>query len=129
MTLIAADSPDSVSATMDRLVAALGRRGIEVFARVDHGAGAREAGLELGDEELLVFGDPHVGTLLMQSDAEVGYELPLRVLCWESAGQTKLGYRPASELAERYAVTAQREVLGRIDGLLEQLLRESTRAS
>jgi uncharacterized protein (DUF302 family) len=81
MSLTAAESPHSVSETMDRLVAALDRRGIAVFARVDHGGGARAAGLER-DEELLVFGDPRVGTLLMQADPTIGYELPLRALVW-----------------------------------------------
>lgn len=125
MTLIAADSPDSVRATMDRLVAALDRRGIGRFARVDHGGGARAAGLELPDEELLIFGDPRVGTLLMQGDPEVGYELPLRMLCWEASGRTRMGYRPASSLARDYHLVAQ-DVLARLDALLAELLAEST---
>jgi uncharacterized protein (DUF302 family) len=129
MTLVAADSPDSVAVAMDRLLAALKRRGISTFARVDHGGGARAAGLELADEELLIFGDPRVGTLLMQSDPEIGYELPLRVLCWDAGGQTKLGYRRPSELAERYALSARKELLARMDALLEELLAESTAAS
>jgi beta-galactosidase len=129
MTLVAVDSPDSVAVAMDRLLAALKRRGINTFARVDHGAGARAAGLELADEELLIFGDPRVGTLLMQSDPEIGYELPLRVLCWDAGGQTKLGYRRPSELAERYALSARKELLARMDALLEELLAESTAAS
>lgn len=126
MTLVCTDSPDSVRVTMDRLLAAVSRRGIKVFARIDHGAGARAAGLELAAEEVLVFGDPRVGTLLMQSDREVGYELPLRVLCWDAAGTTKLGYRPAGELADQYALAGQQELLARIDALLDQLLSEST---
>jgi uncharacterized protein (DUF302 family) len=114
---------------MDRLLAALKRRGINTFARIDHGGGARAAGLELADEELLIFGDPRVGTLLMQSDPEIGYELPLRVLCWDDGGQTKLGYRRPSELAERYALSASKELLVHMDALLEELLAESTAAS
>jgi uncharacterized protein (DUF302 family) len=128
MPLTAADSPHSVAVTMDRLVAGLNRRGITVFARVDHGAGARTAGLELADEELLIFGDPRVGTVLMQGDPEIGYELPLRVLVWDAGGQTRVGYRRALELARGYAVPDQ-EILGRMDALLEGLVAESVAAA
>jgi beta-galactosidase len=111
---------------MDRLVAALARREIAVFARVDHGGGARAAGLELAQEELLIFGDPQVGTLLMQSDPEIGYELPLRVLVWQAAGRTQIGYRSPAELAGEYEVGVQAETLTRIGRLLEELVGEST---
>lgn len=116
-----ADSPHPVTDTVDRIVAALDARGITVFARVDHAAGARSAGLELADEQLLVFGDPRAGTGLMQEDAAVGYELPLRMLVWDDGGQTRLGWRPPPELASEYSLAAHAEALGRMGGLLEQL--------
>jgi uncharacterized protein (DUF302 family) len=124
MALTVLESPHGVGATMDRLVAALAQRGIAVFARVDHGGEARAAGLDLADEELLIFGDPRVGTLLMQSDPEIGYELPLRVLVWDAAGETKVGYRLPAEVAVEYAVSAQAETLTRIGRLLEELVGE-----
>lgn len=126
MPLQTTRSPRGVRETTDRAVAALGRRGIQVFARVDHGGGARAAGLELGDEELLVFGDPRLGTLLMQSDASVGYELPLRLLVWDGAGGTEVAYRPASELAAGFALAERSEVLARIDELLAALVAAIT---
>ena len=113
---------------MDRIVASLEGRGIEVFARVDHAAGARGAGLELADEQLLIFGDPRVGTVLMQADAEIGYELPLRVLVWDHGGETRIGYRPAEELASNYAVAERAEVLARMHGLLDAIVAESIAA-
>jgi uncharacterized protein (DUF302 family) len=111
---------------MDRLVAALDRRGIAVFARIDHGAGARDAGLQLTEEEVLIFGDPRVGTLLMQDDPEIGYELPMRLLVWNAGGQTRVGYRTPVELAASYAVGNHTETLQRMDALLRALLAEST---
>jgi uncharacterized protein (DUF302 family) len=125
MSLQIACSPDGVSATIDRLVAALESRGIGVFARVDHGGGARAAGLELAEEEVLVFGDPRAGTLLMQADPRVGYELPLRILAWDDAGQTKVAFRPPAELADGYELTAQAVVLARMDTLLRELVRDA----
>ncbi len=110
---------------MDRLVAAVTGREITIFARVDHGGGARAAGLELADEELLIFGDPRTGTPLMQGDPTVGYELPLRVLVWDGGGQTRIVYRPPTDLAEDYTVSEHAEILSRMTGLLEQLVAES----
>ncbi|HWF24386.1 MAG TPA: DUF302 domain-containing protein [Solirubrobacteraceae bacterium] len=125
MSLVTATSPHSVSATIDRLLGALATRGIQVFARADHAAGARAAGLELPDEEVVIFGDPRVGTLLMQSDPQVGYELPLRVLVWDAEGQTMVGYRPPTELGLDYQVSDHITVLERMTQLLAQLVAES----
>lgn len=126
MTLITATTRHTVPETIERMLAALEHRGIQVFARVDHGAGARAAGLELGDEEVVIFGDPHAGTPLMQSDPLVGYELPLRLLVWGSGGGTTIAYRPPTELASEYGLADQVAILERMTGLLEQIVAEST---
>jgi uncharacterized protein (DUF302 family) len=124
MSLKTARSAHSVPATVDRLIAALSTRGIKVFARIDHAAGARTAGLELADEELVIFGDPRVGTPLMQRDATVGYELPLRLLIWDARGQTMIGYRPPTELSDNFAVADQLDSLRRMENLLNQITAE-----
>jgi uncharacterized protein (DUF302 family) len=128
MSLTIVESAHNVPATVDRVIAALGRRGITVFARIDHAAGARKAGLELADEELVIFGDPRAGTLLMQADAAVGYELPLRFLIWDAGGQTMIGYRPPTELRNDFAVAVQLETLRRMENLLEQITAETSRS-
>src|ERR1700730_13921912 len=127
MSLIVIESSHTVPATVDRVIAALGRRGITVFAPIDHAAGARKAGLELADEELVIFGDPRVGTLLMQADAAVGYELPLRILIWDAPGQTMIGYRPPTKLGDSFALGDQLEILRRMEHLLEQSAAEASR--
>lgn len=127
MSLSTIDSVHSVPATVDRVIAALGRRGITVFARIEHAAGARKAGLTLADEEVVIFGDPRTGTPLMQADPTIGYELPLRLLVWDAGGQTKIVYRPPTELADDFAVAAQLETLRRMENLLQQLAAESSR--
>jgi uncharacterized protein (DUF302 family) len=125
MPLSAVKSPYSVKETADRLVAALQRHGIEIFARIDHAAGARAAGLVLADEELLVFGDPRVGTALMQEDPAIGYELPLRLLVWDANAQTMIGHRLMATLASEYGVAEHAAVLTRMNGLLDQLVAEA----
>jgi uncharacterized protein (DUF302 family) len=127
MSLTTTKSAHSVPATVDRIIAALGRRGITVFARIDHAAGARQAGLELADEELVIFGDPRVGTLLMQRDAAIGYELPLRLLVWDAKGQTMIGYRRPTTLRDDFAVADRLEILRRMENLLEQITDEASR--
>jgi uncharacterized protein (DUF302 family) len=122
LSLVTAHSPHSVRETVERLLSALEARGLEVFARIDHGAGARAAGLQLPDEEVVIFGDPRAGTPLMQADPEVGYELPLRLLVWDTGGQTRIGYRPPTELAAEYRLSDRLDVLERMTGLLEQLV-------
>jgi uncharacterized protein (DUF302 family) len=126
MAMQIVQSPHSVAVTIDRLAATLKERGTTVFARVDHAREARGVGLQLPDEELLIFGDPRAGTLLMQADAQVGYELPLRVLAWDAEGRTLVGYRPPRELAERYAESERAELLERMTAMLEELVAQIT---
>lgn len=53
--------------TMERLAAAVGEHGMTVLARIDHAAAAAKAGLELRPTEVLIFGNPHGGTPLMEA--------------------------------------------------------------
>jgi uncharacterized protein (DUF302 family) len=114
----------SVASTVDALRAALDRRGIEVFAVVDHAAGAATAGLELADEVVVIFGNPAVGTPLMQADARVGIELPLRILVWSDSGTTRIAYEDPHDLASRYGVPPSTPQLDGMAGLLAQLADE-----
>jgi uncharacterized protein (DUF302 family) len=125
MSLTTVNSPHDVPATIDRVLGALESRGIEVFARIDHAAGARAVGLELAAEEVLIFGNPRVGTALMERDPAVGYELPLRLLVWDAGGQTKIGYRPPTELGGDYELGDQVAVLERLHQLLEQIVTDT----
>ena len=91
--------------TMDRLEADIKARGLTVFARVDHGAGAAEVGLPLRPTELLIFGNAKGGTPLMQADQATGIDLPLKALVWEDAsGKTWLSYNEPSWLAKRHGL-------------------------
>jgi uncharacterized protein (DUF302 family) len=111
--------------TLARLLDALEHRGIRVFAQVDHAAAAHDVGLELGDEVVVVFGNPRLGTLLMQSDRRVGIELPLRMLVWADDEGALIGYEDPFELAEGYELAAQRETLATMSGLMATLAAEA----
>ena len=79
--------------TIDQLVDAVAARGMTVFARTDHSAGADAAGLPLRSTELLIFGSARAGTPLMQAVQTIGIDLPLKALVWlDEVGTTWLGY-------------------------------------
>jgi uncharacterized protein (DUF302 family) len=107
--------------TMRRLTAAVQERGLTVFARIDHAAGAREVGLDLADEQVLVFGSPKAGTPLMQDDPRVGIELPLRMLVWADDQGVGVGYEDPRELVGRFAVSAHASTLDAMAQLLSAL--------
>ena len=89
--------------TAERLVAAIGARGLTVFARIDHGAGAAAAGLTLPPTQLLIFGNARSGTPLMQAQQLLGMELPLRALVWQDqALRTWVSCPDVHWLAQRY---------------------------
>ena len=91
--------------TMDRFEAALKAQGLTIFARIDHAAGAAEAGLPLRPTELLIFGNAKSGTPLMQADQAVGIDLPLKALVWQDAsGKTWLSYNDPAWMAKRHGL-------------------------
>jgi uncharacterized protein (DUF302 family) len=116
--LTASGNADQVEA---RLREALDAHGLQVFARIDHAAGARKADIELEADLLLIFGNPSVGTPLMQADPRVGIELPLRMLIWEDPDRTHVGYLDPRELADRYALAGREQTLERQSAVLTEL--------
>ena len=115
-------SPLSVSETIDGLEIAVKGAGATVFARIDHAAGAQSVGKALPDAELLIFGNPALGTLAMESDIRAGLVLPLRVLAYEdSDGNTQMTWTPAEDLFAGLAIAPDAEVVGRINAALNAL--------
>ena len=89
--------------TMNRLEAEVKARGMTVFARIDHAAGAVEAGLSLRPTEVLIFGNAKTGTPLMQAVQTIAIDLPLKALVWQDAsGDTWLSYNDPAWLAQRH---------------------------
>jgi uncharacterized protein (DUF302 family) len=106
--LITLSSSHGPKDTMDRLAAEITARGMTIFARVDHAAGAADAGLPLRPTELLIFGNAKGGTPLMQSDQTIGIDLPLKALVWQDAsGRTWLSYNDPGWLAKRHGLGAE----------------------
>jgi uncharacterized protein (DUF302 family) len=103
--LISPKSFHDVKATMDRLDKLVKEKGLTIFARIDHAAGAAKIGMKLRPTELLIFGNPQGGTPFMECQQTVGIDLPLKALVWEDAsGQVWLAYNDPQFLAKRHSV-------------------------
>jgi uncharacterized protein (DUF302 family) len=111
--------------TVTRLLDAISQKGLMVFAKIDHATAAREAGMDLPDEVVTVFGNPRAGTALMQADPRVGIELPLRILVWDQGGQTIVGYNDPKGLADAYNLTTQAATLDAMSSLLHALANDA----
>jgi uncharacterized protein (DUF302 family) len=96
--------------TMNRLEAAVQAKGMTIFARIDHAAGATAVGLSLRPTEVLIFGNAKGGTPLMNSVQTIGLDLPLKALVWQDAsGDTWLSYNDPAWLAKRHGIGAETE--------------------
>ncbi|HFD81367.1 MAG TPA: DUF302 domain-containing protein [Gammaproteobacteria bacterium] len=124
--LIVMKSAHSVAATLDRFERTLRARGMTVFARVDHSAGAAGAGLELRLEQLLIFGNPKLGTLLMQSRPTAGIDLPMKALAWkDDSGQVWLAYNDPRYLAARHGISDRGPVIEKMRRALASLSKQA----
>ncbi|MEM1286916.1 MAG: DUF302 domain-containing protein [Pseudomonadota bacterium] len=121
--MMSLESPDSVGTTMDRLQAAVENAGATVFARVNHGAGAASVDMELADAELLVFGNPMLGTPALQDDLRAGLLLPLRVLVHAEGDGSVLIWEDPVVMFEGLEIAEDAPYIARMRGALGNLTK------
>lgn len=122
-------SSHSPRETMNRLQTAVTAKGLTVFARIDHAAGAEAAGLSLRPTEVLIFGNAKGGTPLMQAAQTIGIDLPLKALVWQDAsGETWLSWNDPAWLAARHTVSGAEAVAGKLAALLDDLAKTAATA-
>ncbi len=127
--LITKTSSHSVAVTIDRLEAAVAAAGATVFARVDHRAGAQGIDLELRPTELLIFGNPKIGSPAMIDNQTAGLDLPLRVLAYADAeGVVHVTYHSPDLLAASHALPADAKYIQMMKGALDKLTSKATSA-
>jgi len=101
----------SVKESIDRMVSVIEGEGWHLFARIDHAEHARKKGLELRPTELILFGNPEIGTLLMQDRQLVGIDLPVKALAWEDErGQVRIAHNSMQWLKQRHRLTDEATV-------------------
>ena len=125
--LISKTSAHDVPTTIDRLAAAVEKAGAKVFARVAHAGGAASVGAELRPTQMLMFGNPALGTPAIQAAQTAGLDLPLRAVAYEDAdGTVYLVYHDPASLAEAHGIPADAEVLAKMTGALNNLTNAAT---
>lgn len=117
MVNIPSDFP--VTETADRLEDILQKKGMTVFNRIPHSAGAAKVGIELRDTELLIFGNPKVGSPLMQCQQSAAIDLPQKALIWQDQeGKVWISYNDPGYLKSRHNISGCEEVLGKVSKAL-----------
>ncbi len=126
--MVSKKSHHDVATTLDRLEKIVKEKGITVMARVDHAKNAQGVGMELRPTQLLIFGNPKLGTALMQADQRIGLDLPMKVLVWEDAeGMVWLAYVDPEELAERHGISEDHEVVKKLRKALDAFTTAATK--
>jgi uncharacterized protein (DUF302 family) len=124
VTVVSVAPFDSTLARLERAAAA---KGLTVAAKIDHAAAAKRAGLTLRPTTLLIAGNPAAGTPLMLADQTMAVELPLRFLVWQGEdGKARVSYDPIKSIAARHSVTGRDELLTRMTGAMESIVKEAT---
>ncbi|MEO0616386.1 MAG: DUF302 domain-containing protein [Pseudomonadota bacterium] len=119
-----------VPTTVQRLEAALTERGMTIFNTIDHAAGAARVDQSLRPTVLVVFGNPRVGSRLMNCEQRVGIDLPMKALIYEAAdGVTYLSYNPGYWIAERHGLGACFGVVENVNNALAAFANAATAGS
>jgi uncharacterized protein (DUF302 family) len=125
--LVQVQSQFDVATTGDRLASLLQERGLTLMARIDHAQNAATVDQELRDTQLLIFGNPNVGTPLMQCNQTVAIDLPQKALIWQDeAEQVWLAYNDPQYLMERHHLVGCEPVIERVSQALNGLALAAT---
>ncbi|ASJ71752.1 DUF302 domain-containing protein [Granulosicoccus antarcticus] len=125
--VISVESPFDVSTTLDKLTTVLESKGMTVFARIDHSANAQKADLELRPTQVLIFGNPKIGTPLMNCAQSMALDLPQKMLAWQDeAGNTHLGWNDPAYLQARHNIEGCDEVLQKVGNALGSFAKAAT---
>jgi len=120
--MVVMQSSHGVAKTVDRLEKVVSNAGFRVFARIDHGQAAKNVNIELKPVELLIFGKPKAGSLLMQSQPSVAIDLPMKYLVWkDAAGKVNIGWNDPAWVAARHGITDRDKLVKKMTGVLRKL--------
>jgi len=120
------ESKHSVAETLDRLTNILTEKGINVAARINHSAAAAKVGMKLRPTEIMLFGNPNLGTPLMQENQEVGFALPMRAFAWQDEiGNVLLRVTNPAELQTKFQLTTVISEIEKMTAALENMAHEA----
>lgn len=126
--LISIKSSHNVGATADRFEKILKTKGMTVFIRINHAEGAKNIGQTLRPTEVIIFGNPKIGTKLMQCSQSTGIDLPQKALIWEDEpGQVWLSYNAPEYLVNRHSIKGCDQVIKKIENALGNFAKAATK--
>lgn len=125
--LIQKASAHSTDQTVQRFKGILEKKGIRVFAHVNHQKNAQAVNLELNNVQVIIFGNPLLGTPLMQANPTIGIDLPMKVLIWEDAkGEVWLAYNDPSYLVGRHGIDNRQAIVEKMGKALKNMTNAAT---
>jgi uncharacterized protein (DUF302 family) len=125
--LITIKSKYSVKETLDRLEAVLKEKGVTIALRWNHSKKAEGVGIPLRPTELLIFGNPKLGSNFFTSKQTSGIDLPMKALAWkDEKGQVWLTYNDPAYIAKRHGITDRDEVVKKMTGALSKFSAAAT---
>jgi len=126
--LVIKKSAFSVKVTLDRLENVLKKKGITIVTRWSHDAGAKKAGIDLRPTELLIFGNPKLGSHMFTSNQTAGIDLPMKALVWQDEkGQVWLAYNDPQYIADRHGIKDRAKIVKKMTGALKKLTDKATK--
>ena len=125
--MITKKSKYSVTETIDRMEDALKKKGITIALRWSHSDRAKGVGMELRPTELLIFGNPKMGTHFFTSNQTAGIDLPMKALAWQDAkGQVWLTYNDPAYIAGRHGIKDRAEIVKKMTNALNNFSNIAT---
>lgn len=125
--LISKKSSHSVKVTLDRMEKILKKKGITIAVRWSHDKGGKKAGIPLRPTELLIFGNPKLGTHFFTSNQTAGIDLPMKALAWKDAkGQVWLTYNDPQYIADRHGVNNRPAIVKKMTNALNKITDAAT---
>jgi uncharacterized protein (DUF302 family) len=116
-----------VKETADRMENILKTKGMTVFNRIPHSEGAHKVGIELRDTELIIFGNPKVGSPLMKCQQSVAVDLPQKALIWEDdESKVWISYNDPRYLEKRHNIVGCEEVISKIEKALAGITKAAS---
>lgn len=127
--MIIKSSKFGVTETIDKLEAVLKKKGITIVTRWSHEKGAKKVGIPLRPTELLIFGNPKLGSHFFTSAQTAGIDLPMKALAWQDAdGKVWLGYNDPQYIADRHGINNRADIVKKMTGALNKLSNVATGA-
>jgi uncharacterized protein (DUF302 family) len=119
--MVTHESAHDAEQTVSLLKSQIETMDVQLMQHINHSQNAEKAGMDLSPVHVLMFGNPKVGTQLMQTDPEVAVELPLKILVYEKQGKTFISYKDPTQLGNEYDLQNHRDILQKMKEVLEKV--------